>query len=100
MPNLFEKFQYYIPVKDRIKERDNGDFLLVMGESLEMQYLNDTARFIYSNFDGKNTVLDIYNLMLKEYEIDEDMKETVKRDIINTIRDFQWQKIVKLKERR
>lgn len=96
----FEKFQDYIPLKDCIKARENGDFLIVMGESLELQYLNETAKFIYSNFDGKNTVLDIYNLLLKEYEIEEDMKENVKRDLINTLRDFQWQKIAKLKERR
>ena len=100
MFSLFDKFQDYIPVKDCIKQRDNGDFLLVMGESLDLQYLNETAKFIYSNFDGKNTVLDIYNLLLKEYEIEEYMKEDVKRDIVNTIRDFQWQKIVKLQERR
>lgn len=97
---MFEKFQDYIPLKDCIKERENEDFLIVMGESLELQYLNETAKFIYSNFDGKNTVLDIYNLLLKEYEIEEDMKDDVKRDIVNTIRDFQWQKIAKLKERK
>lgn len=100
MACIFDKFQDYIPLKDCIKARKNGDFLLVMGESLELQYLNETAKFIYSNFDGKNTVLDIYNFILKEYEIDEDMKDDVKRDLINTIRNFQWQKIAKLKERK
>lgn len=99
MPNLFDKFQDYVPVKDCIKERVNGDFLLVVGESLDLQYLNETAKFIYSNFDGKNTVLDIYNLLLKEYEIEEDMKENVKKDIVNTVRDFQWQRIAKLKSK-
>lgn len=97
MPNLFDKFQNYIPIRVNIKQQNNGDFLIVMGYSFELQYLNDTARFIYLNFDGKNTVLDIYNLILQEYEINEDMKETVKRDLINTIRDFQCQNIAKLR---
>ena len=98
MINLFYTFQELIPVKVNIKERENGDFLIVMNEFLEIQYLNETAKFIYSNFNGKNTVKDIFHILIKEYEIEDSMTDEVQKDIINTIRDFQWQKIAKLKK--
>lgn len=98
MINLFYKFEDYIPQKTNLKERKNGVFLIVMNNIRDIYYLNDTAEFIYQQFDGIKTISDIFYALVDEYGIEETMKDEVQQDIVNIIRDFQWQKIVKLKE--
>lgn len=88
-----------IPVASCLKKRDNEDFLIVLSEDGELYYLNDTAKYIYSLFDSKRSIKDIFNLMKEEYEADSLEDENIlKHDIVEIIRDFQWQKIANLME--
>lgn len=95
---IFEKFASLIPSQEKVKSRIDGDFLLVMSTDHELFYLNDTARFIYECFDGKKTISKILDLLMKEYEIESNMKEAISGDLVETIRNFQWQNIIRLKE--
>lgn len=93
----FNKMKNLIPFKKNLKTRANGDFLIVMNAQNSLFYLNATAWFVYENCQSNNTVEDIFKLLIKEFDIPVDMEEEVKSDIINIIRDFQWQKIIGIK---
>jgi methyltransferase-like protein len=88
-----------VPVVSCRKQRNNNDFLIVMSEEGEVYYLNDTAKFIYSCFDRKNTISDILNIMKEKYEAEnEDDEKILINDLVELIRDFQWQNIIKITE--
>ena len=95
---LYEKFRNLVPKSTYLKSRDNGDFLLVMSPAQELFYLNETARFIYELCDGHRSIDEIYRAMSAEYAFDESEEETVKADLLHTLRDFQWQRIIELME--
>lgn len=97
---MFDKFEDLYPVKNAVKIRRDGEFMLVMGTDAVIQYLNETAAFMYEHFDGMHTVGEVYDLMLTEYDISPEMFEEVKRDIVNTIRDLQWQRVVELRRKK
>lgn len=95
----YELLKEFVPVSNCLKKRDNGDFLIVLNEDGELFYLNDTAKFIYLSFDSKKNVEDIFKLMKTKFEANsEDDEIIIKKDLIEIIRDFQWQKIVNLME--
>ena len=98
MISLYEKFEKYVPIEDCLKKRINNDFLIVMNEETDIYYLNDTARFIYENIDGKASVNDIFLQIKKEYDLEGVDDAIVKKDLVELIRDFQWQGIIRLKE--
>ena len=98
MVNLYNHFRDYIPLKSCIKKRTNYEFLIVMNENTDIFYLNDTARFIYENIDGNNTINDIYLSITREYDMLGMDENKIKKDLIEIIREFQCQKIIKLKE--
>lgn len=95
---VFEKFAHLIPYKENMKCRVNNEFLIIMSNDKELYYLNDTARFIYECFDGEKTLSEIFDVLIKEYAIESEMKEAVLEDFVETIRNFQWQNIIRLKE--
>ena len=64
----------------------------------QVYYLNNTACFIYEKCNNSNTIENILKLLKEEFEITVDMEEDIKLDIINIIRDFQWQKIIELRK--
>ena len=45
-----------VPYKDCLKERADGEFLIVLNSEYDIYYLNQTARFIFQLFDGDWTV--------------------------------------------
>ena len=94
----YEKFRNLIPKSACLKSRDNGEFLIVMSPEQELFYLNETARFIYELCNGHRSVDEIYGAMSAEYAFGESEQETVKADLLHTLRDFQWQRIVELME--
>lgn len=98
MSVTYNMMKQYIPVATKLKSRDNGDFLIVLSVTGEVYYLNETAKFIYGLFDGKNTIEDIFLRLKKEYGASGEEDTIIEHDIVDVIRDFQWQKIIKLME--
>lgn len=96
--NMFDKLNQLIPIKSCLKFRENGDFLIVMNAESKIYYLNNTARFVYENIDGSNSIENIFDMIKKEFKVTHDMEEEVKNDVVSIIRDFQWQKIIDLKK--
>ena len=98
MINLYEKFENYVPVATYIKKRVNENFLIVMSEKTEIFYLNDTAHFIYKNIDGISPISILFAKLKQEYDLSSVCEEEVKKDLIELIRDFQWEGLIRLKE--
>lgn len=89
---LFEFIKLWKPTPSWRKRRDDGDFVLLSDEYLEIHYLNSTARDILDLMNGKN-VEEICNAMHKIYAVD---KEVLRKDIINTIRELQWNHLIRI----
>lgn len=81
------------PVKTIIKERKNKDILVVCGSTLEIYYLNKVASVVLESMNGKNTVDDIKQLLLRRFDVKE---RELEHDLIDVIRDFQWKRLAKL----
>ena len=93
---VFEKLSPLFPVKTCLKKRKNGEFLIVMSKKANIFYLNEVAHFIYENCDGTQTIGDIRRKILSEYE--GTTESAVTEDLVNIIRDFQWQNIIELRK--
>lgn len=93
---VFEKLSPLFPIQTCLKKRENGEFLIVMSKKANIFYLNDVAHFIYENCDGIQTIGDIRRKILSEYE--GATESAVTEDLVNIIRDFQWQNIIELRK--
>ena len=83
-----------IPTLSIVKQRDNGDILIVCNHDLEILYFNQTSKDIISMIDGTRTIDEIKRIMLSGYDVGEELLEL---DLIDVIRDMQWKKIVYLR---
>lgn len=81
------------PIKTIIKERKNNDILVVCGSTLEIYYLNKVASIVLEAMNGKNTVDDIKQLLLRRFDVEE---RELEHDLIDVIRDLQWKRLAKL----
>lgn len=97
MNNLFNTINELIPIQNFIKLRKNNDFLILMSDNLEIQYLNEVAKDFYLFIDGKMKVKEIIEKMLDVYEVE---KEILEKDIVHLIRDLQWKNLIILKEKK
>ncbi|GHS92477.1 hypothetical protein AGMMS50276_00450 [Synergistales bacterium] len=77
-----------------LKQREEGDFLIAMSEDMKISYLNSMAKDVYSRLNGIKTIADIFNELLNEYDVAENVLKT---DLISLIRDLQWQFLIRLK---
>lgn len=93
---VFEKLSPLFPIQTCLKKRENGEFLIVMSKEANIFYLNEVAHFIYENCDGTQTIGDIRRKILSEYEGSTELAVT--EDLVNIIRDFQWQNIIELRK--
>ena len=93
---VFEKLSPLFPIQTCLKKRENGEFLIVMSKKANIFYLNEVAHFIYENCDGTQTIGDIRRKILSEYE--GTTESAVTEDLVNMIRDFQWQNIIELRK--
>ena len=93
---VFEKLSPLFPIQTCLKKRENGEFLIVMSKNTDIFYLNEVAHFIYENCDGTQTIGDIRRKILSEYE--GTTESAVTEDLVNMIRDFQWQNIIELRK--
>lgn len=91
----YEMLKNFIPSKCCIKYRHDNEFTIVSNNRQEIYYLNESASFFYELCNGKNSINSIVSEMLAEYEVDE---EEIRRDIIELIRNMQWQDIIEMKE--
>ena len=78
-----------------LKKRREGNILIIYGETLEISYLNKIAAQIMELSNGSNTMSDIFDVLLKKYDVEEN---ELKIDIITLVRELQWKRIIKLEE--
>lgn len=95
---VYSKLKELVPVNISVKQRRDGDFIIAMNSKNELQYLNDTAAFIFEQIDGKRKIGQIFDNLIAEYNIHLSQKQEVENDLLSIIRDFQWQKLIKLME--
>ena len=65
--------------------------------NLEQVFLDNSSDYFLSQIDGTRTIEDIVNILEKEFDVD---RETIRNDFISFIRDLQWKRLIKLKEKR
>lgn len=95
MNEVYTLIKEYIPIKDTLREKENGEFLILANKNSDIYYLNDMARVMYSLIDNKISIDDIYTKIKQEYEVNDN---ELKADIVDFIRDLQWKKLIRLKE--
>ena len=94
MNTAYNFLRDYIPLRNAVKTREDGDFLVAVNRSNELYYLNGTAREMWELLDGATTIEGLCAKIMGEYEVD---RETIEDDIVNFIRDLQWKKLVRIK---
>lgn len=92
---IYELIKNYIPVRNHLKIREDEEFLLINSKKLNMFYLTETAKSFYMLIDGNRNIDFIVTELLNEYDVE---KEILKKDILEFIRDMQWQNIILLKK--
>jgi hypothetical protein len=93
---VFQHLAPYIPIKQCLKFRQEGNIGIVNNTfDFKLMYLNETALNVFGLIDGKRTIADIFEILFQEYDVQEDILES---DLISIIRDFQWEKIIRLKK--
>ena len=97
MSRGFALIQNLIPYSTAWRTEDNGDFLIVSNEKHEIFYLNETSALFYTLCNGCRSIDEVKMYMLDEYDVPVAQLE---QDIVSLVRDFQWQGIIHLKERR
>jgi len=95
MFSVYDEMKDYIPFQNCLKFRDDGDFVIVCSMQNKLHYLNDTAGFIFKSCNKTNSIEMIFWGLKNEYDAPD---EVLKKDLIDTIRYFQWNDIIGLKE--
>ncbi|MVX66922.1 PqqD family peptide modification chaperone [Clostridium chromiireducens] len=95
MSNIYNQIKDLIPFKTYVKAKSNGEFLIVMSENLEIQYLNEVAKDFYELIDGNKELDVLVQEMAEIYDVE---KEVLENDMFHLIRDLQWQNLISLKE--
>lgn len=95
MNNIYNLIKNLIPIQRYIKARENEEFLILMSDRLEIQYLNEVAKDFYLLIDGKRNLEEIIQKLLDLYEVE---KEILEKDICQLLRELQWKDLIILKE--
>lgn len=90
---MFKFFSELYPTAKYKKLRREDGILIISNENLELVYLNETAAEFFIHCDGKTRVVDIFKIMLEEFDVDE---ITLKNDLCFLIRDMQWKNIISI----
>jgi hypothetical protein len=97
MSLAFSYLSNYIPVRKELKFRHEGNVGIVCNmHDYRINYLNETAMAIFQLIDGKRTIVEIFQCFLKNVDVD---KEVLESDLIEIMRNFQWQKLITLKQK-
>ncbi|MDR1458753.1 MAG: PqqD family protein [Bacteroidales bacterium] len=87
----------YIPVRKELKFRVEGNVgIICNNQDFRVDYLNETALLIFQLIDGKKSVADIAQCLMKELNVN---LEILKRDLVEILRNLQWRKIIILKKK-
>lgn len=85
----------HVPIRKELKLRIDDNFGIVTNrEDYHVDYLNETALFLFQLIDGKRTVANIAECFMKEVDVS---KEVFEPDLIEMLRGFQWKKLITLK---
>lgn len=95
MNEVYTLIKNYIPIKNTLKEKENGEFLILANKNSDIYYLNNIAKEMYYLINNKNNIQDIFEKIKKEYDVNDD---ELQNDIVDFIRDLQWKNLVRLKE--
>lgn len=94
MENVYELLKSLVVISNATKTRVDGDFLIVMSPSHSIQYFSDVAKDFFMEIDGKKTIDNIKDLLLREYDVAE---AVLISDLTELIRDLQWKNLILLK---
>lgn len=95
MNSVYNHIKELIPFKTFIKSRSDKEFLIVMSEKFEIQYLNEVAKDFYELIDGNKSLEVLIEEMIEIYDVE---KEVLEEDIFHLVRDLQWENLISLKE--
>ena len=91
---IYEQMKDLIPQKRIFKEREEHEFLILMSKSNSIHYLNSVAKEFYLNINGVNSIQNIFDMILNDYDVP---REELENDILELIRDLQWKELITLK---
>lgn len=94
MNTAYNFLKDYIPIRNAVKTREDGEFLVALNNSSEIYYLNGMARDIWELIDGTLNIGGLCSKILDEYNVG---REVLEDDIVNFIRDLQWKKLIRIK---
>lgn len=97
MSDLFEILKDEVPCRIDLKSRAEGDIAVVMNGDGVLEFLNRSASDLFWLVDGVKTVGELFELLVTEYDVDE---EVLKNDLIDVIREMQWRRIIRLERAR
>jgi hypothetical protein len=86
----------HIPIRKDLKLRVEGNIGIVCNtQNFRVEYLNETALMIFQLIDGERSIADIAKTFMKNVDVD---RNTVEQDLVEILRNFQWQKLIVLKK--
>ncbi|MDR0525556.1 MAG: PqqD family protein [Spirochaetaceae bacterium] len=95
MNSVFSHLASHIPLRKELKLRIEGNIGIVCSaHDFRVHYLNETALMIFNLIDGKRSIAEIARRFLEMVDVERAVFEP---DLIEAIRNFQWQKLIVLK---
>ena len=91
---IYDLLKDKTPIKLSLKERTDGDFLIVSSNDLKIHYFNETAKDFYNMIDGNSNIDSIISKLLILYDV---KKNIIIKDLISLIREMQWNELIALK---
>ncbi|GMO32928.1 MAG: hypothetical protein Ta2F_08890 [Termitinemataceae bacterium] len=86
----------HIPVRKDLKFRIEDNIGIVCNANdFRVDFLNETATTVFQLIDGKKNVSDIVQCFLEKVDVSRDVFE---QDLIEILRNFQWQKLIAMKQ--
>jgi hypothetical protein len=97
MSPAFSYLASHVPVRKELKFRLEGNIGIVCNaQDFRINYLNETALAIFQSIDGKKTLSEIADYFLRNVDVE---REIFEKDLIEIIRNFQWQKLITIKQK-
>jgi hypothetical protein len=94
---VFSYLADHIPVRKELKLRVENNIGIVCNvHDFRVGYLNETALIVFQLIDGQRTVADIIQCFLEKVDVDRNIFE---KDLVELLRNFQWQKLITLKRK-
>jgi hypothetical protein len=86
----------HIPVRKELKFRIEGKIgIACNAHDFRVIYLNETSLSVFQLIDGKKSVSDIAQEFMDMVDVDRNIFE---QDLIEILRNLQWQKLIALKQ--